>query len=531
MGDPTYRIPTTGLYLEADGTLTRAPRAGATVIDATEVMATQLTAAYVGKGLQLMSHTGGKPASGDSSADALKAIGDWAEKIVLVGDFVELGFTIAEFMGLFPHKKDPVMIKLEAIDAYLNSIDDLILQSWTSSRTDQIAMLRSHSATSLQIVSEYLELNRPETPTWANKIALVDYFSRFACNAYIESGLDGGFWVRPFSLKAIGLNPTSALGPTGYTSTWGNFHPDHVQITTNPGKPVWDYRFALPAALYAIICRIAVLKGIAPRSLQRGEAGCREIRGYVRFLRSVVKRIQDGMWSIEGLPNDKNSRFMFHWNGYAPVAAAQMHSGYSFVRVIYAYEWEYLRASDPVLWPANLVEPYSVGNLTLDQMWEVGNENVRNVGSHWWHLIWRDIGMIELCRIIPDIERACTQPVFSRFIGEAQKMLIRASADTKSRSQAALATDLVQATSSGDAAADSVRTFQLYQALRSENAAVQDVLARTTEELLSFAPELKSAPVHPDSADDWWHTEDDDHATPNLQRLEVSNRREGAKRT
>ena len=510
MSDPTYRIPTTGLYLEADGSLVPAPRAGAAVIDANEAMAADLTAAYVGKGLQLMSNTGGKAAAGEPTKDALKTLGEMTEGIVLVGDLVELGLKIADFMGLFPNEKDPVMVKLEALHAYLDQIDDLVLASWTSSRRDQITLLQGHSSAALRVIQEYLELNQPQTPLWTNRIAQADYWSLYACQVYTVSGLDGGFWVRPFSLKAIGLNPASALGPTTYTSTWGNFHPDRIQITTNPGQPVWDYRFALPAMLYAVISRIAVLKAVAPRSLQRGEAGCREIRGYVRFLRSVVQRIQDGMWAIQGLPTDPASRFQYAWSGYSPVAAAQMHSGYNLVRVLYGFESEGLRAADPVTWPAGLVEPLGIPNLTNDQRWEMGNENVRKIGVHWWGLIWRDIGMLDLCRIIPDIEKACTQPVFSRWIGEAQQILTKASTDGTSRSQASLASGLSELTSAGNPAADSVRTFRLYQALRSENAAVRGVLARATEELLSLAPERdQPAPVHPAPADDWWRAEDD----------------------
>lgn len=508
MSDPTYRIPTTGLYLEADGTLVPVPKAGTAVIDASEGMAAKLTAAYVGKGLQLLTSTGKSP-SGDPSSDALGSLKEGAETIVLVGDFVELGIALAEFMGAFPHKKDPVMAKLEAIDAYLNDIEDLILASWATARRDQIEILRAHSSTALRIIQEYLELNRPQTAVWAAKIAQADRDSLFACQLYTQSGLDGSFWLRPFSLKAIGLTQAAASGPTLNTSTWANFHPDYVQIT-NPGKPVWDYRFTLPAALYAIVCRIAVLKATAPRSLQRGEAGCREIRGYVHFLRDVVKRIQEGMWAIQGLPTDEASRFQFHWRGYAPVAAAQMHSGYSFHRVLDANVWEYLHASDPVMWPAGLVEPLYLGNLTNDQTWEVVNENVRKVGAHWWHLIWRDIGMLDMCQIISDIERVCTQPVFSRWIGDAQRILTKAATDETSRLQASIANGLAQLTSPGDSAADSVRTFRLYQALRSENEAVKVVLRRTTEELLSFAPEPEeSAPVHPEPADDWWRAEDD----------------------
>ena len=85
-----------------------------------------------------------------------------------------------------------------------------------------------------------------------------------------------------------------------------------------------------------------------------------------------------------------------------------------------------------------------------------------------------------------------------------------------SRSQASTASSLAQLTSSRDPAADSVRTYRLYQALRSEDAAVQRVLTRATEELLSCAPGLEQpGPVHAAPADDWWRAEDD-AAVPDL---------------
>jgi hypothetical protein len=462
VSDPTYRIPTTGLYLETDGTLVPKPQAGATVVNATEAVTAKLTAAYVGKGLQIMSNTGGNAPSGGKTKNPLKALGDATEGIVLVGDAVALGLWFAEFMGQMPAKKDPVIAELEQLHAELNAIDDLVLGAWTTSRGDQLAILRAHAATPLQIAQEYVAENSPQTAEWASKIGQADFASRFAVNVFKESGLDEGFWLRPFSLKAMGLSQDAAMGPGSPNPTWAHFHPDRVQIITNPGKPVWDYRFALPATVYAMVSRLAVIKAIAPRSLQRGKAGCREILGYVRFLPAVVKRIQDGMWEITGLPTDEWSRFLFGWRGQAPVAAAQMHSGYGFARVIYAYEWEHLRPSDPALWPPGLVEPFNLEYRTFDEKWQVASENVRKVGAHWWHLIWRDIGMIEMCRIISDLERACTPRVFSHWVSNAQKKLITASTDETSRSAASVASGLAQLTSTGQAADDAVRSRRSY---------------------------------------------------------------------
>lgn len=495
MGGPTYRIPATGLYLEADGRLVREPNAGATVVDASEALAPKLTAAYVGKGLQLMSTAGGNEPSGDSTKAALKRLGEGLETIVLIGDIVELAIKLAEFMGLFGHEKDAAIVMLEWIDKRLNEIEDLILAAWASSRGDQLALLRGKSSTALRAAQEYLELNRPQTQFWQSRIALADSNSEEVVKAYTESGLDGGFWLRPFSLRAIGVSPTAIH------NSWLHFHPGRDAIAaTSHITQVWDYRFALPAVTYAILVRVAVLKAVKPQSLQRGQAGCREIQGYARFLRSVVQRIQDGLWSLNALGADQGSRAQFLWHGRAPVAAAQVHSGYGFMRIIYAYEWEYLRPSDPAMWPAGLVEPF----LSIEQV----NQNIRNVGTHWWHLIWRDIGMIEMCKILSDLDRVCTQPYASRFIGEAQTKLIRATLDVTSRWSASVATSLSHLTSDGDAAEDSVRTFRLYEALQRRDDAVRGVLRRTAEELLALAPVPEEPHVRPEPAA-WWRGEED----------------------
>ena len=500
MSDPTYRIPTTGLYLETDGTLVAKPKSGAPVVDATEAVAAKLTAAYVGKGLQLMS---GSVEAGDGVGEALKELGDAAEGIVLVGDVIELGLKIAELMGAFPHKKDPVIAKLERIDAHLNSIEDLVLASWADSRRQQLAILRAHSAASLQIAMDYAEQNRPQSAVWASKIAQADYNSLFAVKVFTESGVEGGFWLRPFSLKANGLSQVGMTGTPYYNQSWAHFHPDRQQILTDPGKPVWDYRFTLPATVYAMVSRLAVLKAVAPRSLQTGESGCREMRGYVRFLRAVVQRIQNGMWATQELPTDQYSRFLFGWNGWSPVAAAQIDSGYGFARAVFAYEWSTLYPADPAMWPAGLSEPFEQGR-TPDEVRALANENVNRTGSHWWSLVWRDIGMLAMCRIISDLDRACTPRVFWRLIGDAQKRLIMASRDV---TPARVASGLAHLTSAGDPADDSARTFRLYESLRSGNPAVRQALIRATNELLSLTPP-EEPPSRPVPAG-WWRGEDD----------------------
>ena len=498
MAEPTYRIPGTGLYLEPDGRVAPKPREAAAVVDATEEMARQLTAAYVGKGLQIMSNTGGVSPSGDSTAESLKHLGEGLETVVLIGDIAEMAIGLAKFMGAFAPQKDSALVMLEQIDSRLDAIDDAVLATWAASRDDQLALLRGKAATALSAAQKYLELNRPQDTFWQSRMALADRDSEEAVKVYTESGIDGGFWKRPFSLQAMGISPNAVH------LSWLQFHPERDQILASSRlKHVWDYRFALPALVYAVIARIAVLRAVRPQSLQHGEAGCREIEGYARFLREVVARIQGGIWNLNALAADEGSRFAFLWHGRAPVAAAQMHSGYGLMRVVYAYEWEFLHPSDPALWPSGLREAHTMPNHAA--AFAQVDKNIAAVGSHWWHLIWRDIGMVEMCKILSDIDAACTQPIFSRWIGGAQERLIRASSDATSRSAASMATGLVRLTSEGDAALDSARTFNVFEALRRDDDKVREVLLRTAAELTALSSEPE---VHRLEPVGWWRGEE-----------------------
>jgi hypothetical protein len=486
MSQPTYRIPTTNVFLQADGMVVPRPLDGATVINATLGQAPMLTAAYVGAGLHFNEKGLGDTILDDLGAKGseratLKHLVEMTEFLVLVGDAIELGHKLADWMGwLGPAKPDPVIALLEWLDRRLNQIEDSVLQAWASSRRDMLALLRSHSSTALRFAQEYLELGRPQNDSvWAAKAALADRDSLLAVNTFIDSGIDGGFWLRPFSLKALGINPNAVY------SSWLGFYPDQAQVMKNP---VWDYRFTLPAAAYAIVVRLAVLRAFSPESLVQGRAGCREMRRCARFLREVAERMQSGIWAIEDLPDLSDwGRFQFLWSGLTHVAAANIYSGYAFFRKLYAYDLVDLPSQDPALWPAGLIDAHEAGGGN-EQIIARGRENARRIGRHWWSLVWRGIGMVEVCQLISDVEAACTPPRYVSLIGQAQRMLLTAMTNPKAKKAASVATALARFASESDAVADANRTFQLYQSLQAGGERAQRIVARCTEELLRLAP-------------------------------------------
>lgn len=486
MSQPTYRIPDTGVYLEADGTIAASPAQGATVKVATMSEAPALTAAYVGKGLQLMSDTSlgdyflADLGASNSTREALKHVVEMTEFIVFVGDAIELGLKIAEWMGAFGSAEtDPLMTILQRIDQQLRRIDDTVLQAWATTRDGMLAFLRSHSAASLRAAQDYLKLGRPRNdPFWANRMAIADRDSLIATETFIGSGIDGGFWRRPFSLKALGIDPATVH------STWLALYPDLAQIQQNP---VWDYRFTLPATAYAIVVRLAVLKAISPDGLSMGGSGCREAKRYARFLRRVAERMQEGIWAIEDLDLSEAGQFQFLWSGRMPVAAANIYSGYSLFRILYAHELPRPWGSAPGLWPKGLFDPHMVGGSNASKI-NAGRENARLIGRHWWHLVWRGIGMVEMCQLISDVEGACTRSPVVHSIGQAQRLQLFAQASTHALKASSLATALAEFTSADDETPDPARTFHLYQGLVAGGNDAQQLITRLNEQLTQLEP-------------------------------------------
>lgn len=394
-------------------------------------------------------------------------------------------------MGLLgPPDTDPVIVMLARISDMLEKIEDTLLGTWTAIRRDNLTFLRAHSSTALRIVQEYLELGRPRNDlVWANKIAEADTMSLLAVQTFVSEGLDGGLWMRPFSLKALGINPHDI------SNSWLGYHPNRDQLIRKPGELVWDHRFTLPAAAYAIAVRMAVLKAVAPESLVHGRAGCREMKSYANFLRAVIKRMEEGIWTIKDLDLSGDKYFSFMWNGLHPLAGADIHSGFSFFKIMYAGDWHALKLEHPELWPPGLVNPDDYGG-TAEQIIARGREAVRLVGQHWWSLIWRGIGMVELCTLISDTDGMCRNSVIVKQIAMAQKVLLTAKKSERKRTIASVASGLANLTSSGDSSADAIKTYQLYQSLSAAGDRLPDVIARATEELVRLAsPELPNSVI------------------------------------
>ena len=243
---------------------------------------------------------------------AIKGAKDLMEAARFVADFPN---ELNRFLGTAPAAPDPIVAALMTIQAALDALQDFALAQWVTEREDSLSLLRAHSSTALQTVNAFLQSGQSLTsPEWAPRLALADRDSLIAVNTFVDS-MEAGFWLRPNSLAAISW----LRDPDSFASGWMPHIPDRAEPF--PINRVWDYRWANPAMLYAIACRIAVMRGIStPPDRFRAE-----VSRYNLFFARVFKKIESGVRAHRALTPEQFNRIPTHG---MPMAVADIYGGY-----------------------------------------------------------------------------------------------------------------------------------------------------------------------------------------------------------
>lgn len=211
---------------------------------------------------------------------------------------------------------DPVLDELKRIHSILNQLQGEELASWATQREESLALLSAHSSVSLQTIHAFAQSGKERTdPHWAPRLAIAERDSLIAIHT-LTGNLDSGYWLRPDSIGAISWSGHAA----GYSEGWMP-HLSTRPIRNGLGQ-VWDYRWALPAATYAITCRLVVLRAAVPnREIVR-----QEISMYAKFMAEVYRRMEDGVKSLDQLSPDQLDRASSL--GEVPVVVVDLHGGY-----------------------------------------------------------------------------------------------------------------------------------------------------------------------------------------------------------
>jgi len=206
---------------------------------------------------------------------------------------------------------NPILGSLELLHGALANLQDFALAAWTTAREESLAHLRAESTAALLLVNEFLQAGSPfDDPLFIEKLGHADALSLVPATLF-SSDLDGSFWLRPNSLAAISW--------AGDPNDWMVHLADRAPVDAS-GR-VWDHRWALPAAVYAITARIAVLRVAVPDRTTR----ILELRRYNTFIAKAFQARERGVRVLKEMSPQQLDQVPTH---QIPIAVADIHGGF-----------------------------------------------------------------------------------------------------------------------------------------------------------------------------------------------------------
>lgn len=340
--------------------------------------------------------------------------------------------------------------------------------AWVSSRQENLAFLLAHSSTAIHTANAFLQNKASRNdPVWAAKIAIAERDSLLAVNTFSDT--EGGYWLRPYSLAAMSW----AGDPTDTYSGWMSHMPDRAEV--NHLKQVWDYRWAQPALLYAIVARLIVLKAFETGTGDERRLYCQEIKRYVKLLGTIFSKRWSGIRMLERLSDLQ--RYEYRSRGWVPMAAADIYGGDYIGGGFTTY-----KITEPGFFPPGVAPPNMDTGRTRTAEERI-EYNVWVFAHHWWALLYLRTGLEELLLIISELHSICDKPWFSRAYIDVHVKLSQANKDDKARKVAFAAVALSELVPANDEVANAARTHYLYEALRTGGDQTQAILAKCVQDL------------------------------------------------
>jgi hypothetical protein len=477
-----YRIPRTTLYLSEDGVFSPKLEPGEEEVPLTRDHAAIVSSVYAGRMMQTLSNKSEDSGLGisDSVVDFFDVVSGIVSVFTYGIDVFEIGKKLNDWLQGVPDKPDPLFRSLQQIHESLKEIKDFELASWVSNREDNIAFLLSHSATALQTANLFIQARASRTdPVWAPQIAIALRDTALAVNTFAVD-VEGGYWRRPHSIAAIsvaGGRPgeiTYPPGPENEFYGWMPHIPDRAEKDSF-GR-VWDYRWALPALIYTLVARAAVIRIFASGSAGERRAYCAEMNKYANVVERVFMKMTSGIRTL-----DRLSPAQQHWyrvTGKIPLVTVDLYGGYYLGGYYYGSEIRRTRFP-PGLAPSPLHE-----DPVLPEHVDI---SVGQFAQHWWNLVAIQIGLPDLLSFIGNLRSMCDKPWFPLFYNNVHDTIRYVRTDVDGRKLASTAANLVKWSQSADAAGEAKLTASLFTALQKGGDRTRDIMRASVRELVSVA--------------------------------------------
>ncbi len=286
---------------------------------------------------------------------------------------------------------DPIIASLAKVDVALGELQDEVLATWAAARQDNLAFLAANSTAALQTAYNFMRSGADASnPEWAANIALAQTNSLVAVTTFVSS-LDTGYWRRPYSIKAISQDGD----PTDAHDGWMTYLPDRAPKDRD--NTVWDYRWGLPATVYAITARLVVLRLIG----WDPAATLREVDQYNKFIAGVYHRMDAGIRSLEP-PSTMPNNFTPSAPPILPLAVADINGGYFIAGAFFST----LTLSDL----SN--RPYPPGGIVPDNGWHwpIVVQNAKLITQWWRDNVATSVGLPNLLQFAGRLENALHPP-------------------------------------------------------------------------------------------------------------------------
>jgi len=286
---------------------------------------------------------------------------------------------------------DPIIASLAKVDVALGELQDEVLATWAAARRDNLAFLAANSTAAMQTALNFMQSGADASnPEWAANIALAQTNSLVAVTTFVSS-LDTGYWRRPYSIKAISQDGD----PTDAHNGWMTYLPDRAPKDSD--NTVWDYRWGLPATVYAITARLVVLRLIG----WDPAATLREVGQYNEFIAQVYQRMDAGIRSL-GPPSTMPDNFTPSAPPTFPLAVADIYGGY------------FIAGAFPsTLTPSDLgSRPYPPGGIVPDSGWHwpIVVQNAKLIIQWWRDNVATTVGLPNLLQFAGRLENALHPP-------------------------------------------------------------------------------------------------------------------------
>lgn len=412
-----YHTPNPQLLLRSDGILVPFDITIKEIKEPVEGDLKKILPIAIGHGLTALSNAAASDnGSNDWLADAfnisqdnrkiMKQVGDVIDLAGKISGYADFGIKALKVLGVLGEERDPLVDLLNAIDQKLNIlikvVEDTTYSIWAAERGVAMANLRGQAQSAMETVQDIIihKLD-PSSALTASRLGHADRDSRECIEKLIASGIEDGYWMRPFNANAIKLDD------------WKNSSDDRPPITET--RLVWDYRIVLPFLCYALVARIMVLKVIYANE----QYYCRELRRYYKFFLQLQEQMSKGIRRKLAISHGEDPNNIRHYKGYIPFTAGAV-DVYSGIRHFIRIDSDALNLSSarglysgPIPPSVDILDPMQVANtitlLDIDHRYEDDYRTILQKQAQVSFTILRwQIGLQELCILTKNLGRICT---------------------------------------------------------------------------------------------------------------------------